>query len=169
MDVQLAVGRQAHDAVEAAAAPGVERLADAEARDLRAALLAAALLASFPIERGRTALERFALIRARDGALLRVVFRGVVGRVDAADRDAIEVQRFGGLVDQRLDRGGDLVLPGAALRSRRRRVRADLDAAITHRRRLIEQRDRTGRGAEVAAAAIGPVLLHDREIGGRDA
>ena len=82
---------------------------------------------------------------------------------------AVQPELLRGLVDQRLERRGDLILTGAALRARRRRVRADLHAAIAHRERLIDQRDRARRAAEIAAAVVRPVLLNDVEIGGRHA
>ena len=39
-------------------------------------------------------------------------------------------------------------------------------AAPAHRRRLIDERQRVAGRAEIAAADVGPVLLHDVEIGG---
>ena len=166
--MKLAVGGQPHEAVVAAASRGMERLTDSDARDLRAPGLAAARPPLGPVERFRAAFEHLALIRARDRPLRAVVLSAVVGRVDAAKLDGVDVQCLGRLVEQRLDRHRDLVLPRTALRTGRGRIAADRDTAVTHRDRLIQQRHGARRSTEVAAATVGPILLHDVEIRGRE-
>src|SRR4051812_4732776 len=115
MNVQLAIGSDAHQTVVPAAAGRVKRLADADARDLRSASLAAARFALLPVESGCAALDRLALISARDRALRAVVLRLVVGRIDAAQLHPIDTERVRCFVEQRLDCAGDLILARSAL------------------------------------------------------
>ena len=61
--------------------------------------------------------------------------RVLVGRVDLADVQPVELELACGLVDERLDRDGELVLARPALRPARRRVDDDIEAAPAHRHR----------------------------------
>ena len=73
-----------------------------------------------------------------------------------------------GLVDQRLDGGGDLILAGAALWAARRSVREDGHAAKPHRGRLIDDRYGLGGRREIVEARVRAVLLHYIKVYGRD-
>ena len=114
MNVDLAVGRDAHEAVEAVAAGRVIGRADADGRapSSRCARRCAPAAAR-PTEQLGAAVERILQIGARDAALHRADLGRVVGRIDAPDRDAVEPELLRGLVDQRLDGRRDLVLARA--------------------------------------------------------
>ena len=70
--------------------------------------------------------------------------------------DSVDAQLARRLVDHRLDRGHQLVLAGAALRSAQWRVGQHRDRPEAHRGRLIHERQRIAGGAEIAAADVGP-------------
>src|SRR5690606_949776 len=95
VNVELAVRRDAHQAVEAVESGRVISLADADAGDLRSLALPAALAALVPVEALGTFRERFLQVHARDrppvGADPGARFR----RIDAPDLEAVDVQRPG--------------------------------------------------------------------------
>ena len=91
------------------------------------------------------------------------------GRVDAPDRHPVNAELARGLVDHRLEHGDELVLARSALRADRRRVGQHRHGAPAHRRRLIDHRQRVAGGAEIAAADVRAVFLHDVEVGGEHA
>ena len=168
MDMQLTVRGQAYQPVITAAPGRVKRLAHADTDDFRSLPLPATRAFFFPIKGFGTLLQRITLIRARNRALVTVVFTVVVRRVNAPDRDLVESEFASGLVQDGFNRRSDLILAGTTLRSSRRRVRLNRDPPITHRERLIENRDRTRRRAEIAPARVRAVLLNDRQIDGSD-
>ena len=94
--------------------------------------------------------------------------RGIAGWSEDPDRDLVESEFASGLVQDGFNRRSDLILAGTTLRSSRRRVRLNRDPPITHRERLIKNRDRTRRRAEIAPARVRAVLLNDRQIDGSD-
>ncbi len=71
MNVELAIGRDAHQPIEAAESRGVIGLADADAGDLRSPTLAAARPALFPVEASGPLFQRIREIGARDGPAVR--------------------------------------------------------------------------------------------------
>ena len=168
VDVQLTVGCQPHESVVAATSRGMECLTDSDSRDLRAPPPAAPRPPLGPVERLCAAIEHLTLVRARDRPLRAVEFPVVVGRVDAAKLNRVDAERAGRLVEKRLHRHRDLVLSRTALRTGRRRVAADGDSPVTHRDGLVQKRHGSGCRAQVAAATVGPILLHDVEIRGRE-
>ena len=91
MNVELAVGQDANEAVEPVRAAGVERAADADADDLAAIALAGQLLLLLPFEQlaalGQCVLE----VGAGQLALAVVAFEAVVvGGIDAPDRKPVD-------------------------------------------------------------------------------
>ena len=125
VDVQHAVGRDPHQAIVAVAAGGMVALADPDADDLRPVALAAAGRLLLPVEEFGALGQRFVLVGAGDGALAPADLRVVARRVDAPYGQLVDAQFARGLVEDRLDGLGDLVLPRAALGSPRRRVGFD--------------------------------------------
>ena len=115
VQVDLAVGRDAHQAVETGSAGGVVALADANAGDLAAPAAPAALDLFRPVPALSAQLQGLGHVGAGHRALVGVELGIRVRRVDAADGHPVEPQFLGGLVHQRLENGGDLVLPGPAL------------------------------------------------------
>ncbi len=88
------------------------------------------------------------------------------GRVHAPDRQPVDAELPRRLVHHRLEDRHELVLAGSALRTDGRRVGEHGHRAPTHRIGLIDHRERIAGGAEVAAADMRAVLLHDVEVGG---
>ena len=91
-----------------------------------------------------------------------------VRRVDVADGHPVEPQLLGGLVHQRLENGGDLVLPRPALGAPGRGVGEHRHRAQAQRFGLVEDADCAAGGRGVAPGALGPQVLHDVEVHGRD-
>src|SRR5262245_6701597 len=114
--MQLAVGGDAHDAVEPFAAGRVIALADADASHLGSVALARLLLFFFPLEHLGALAEGFlhegARYRALVGAHLARRFR----RIDAADSEPIDAELARRLVDHRLDELCELIFSGIVLR-----------------------------------------------------
>src|SRR5690606_458618 len=98
VDVPLAVGGDAHEAAEPAAARRVVRRAHADAAHLGAVALPAAGLARLPAEGLRALLERLAQVRARQAGLVAAVLPVARRRVDAADLETVHAQPARGLV-----------------------------------------------------------------------
>ena len=93
-------------------------LTDADAGDLAAVALAAALLALAPVEKLGTFIESFRHERARHRALFGTVpgvLSALARGVDEANRQAVDSQFPRCLVEQRLEHVGGLILAGAAL------------------------------------------------------
>ena len=167
--MQLSVGRDPYQSVEPARSSRVKRLTDADADHLRSTPPTALRLFGLPIELPRALVQRVAQVRARDGTLIAAVARSVVRRVDASDRDLVQAELTRRFVDDRLDRSGDLVLARTALRTPRRRVGQHPDPAEAHRQRGIHDGDGAGCAREVAEPRVRAVLLHDVQVGHRDA
>src|SRR5215472_9397967 len=129
VDVELAVGADAHQPVEAGRPGGMEGLSDADAGDLGILAPAAAPFALLPAEELGALVERLGEIGAGQRVALFADLAPGVGRVDAADRDAVEPQLARRLVDQRLDCRRGLVLAGPALRAARRGIGQNRDSA----------------------------------------
>jgi hypothetical protein len=111
----------------------VKRRTDADGAHFGAVALAAARLPLGPTEHLGASIERILQVGARDPALPRAQLRGVVGRVEAPNRHAIDAELLGRLVDEWLDGGRDLVLTGPALGAARRGIRHHTD---TPRKRI---------------------------------
>src|SRR6185503_8255361 len=154
--MDLAVGREAHEAIEAGEARRVERLAHTDASDLVAVLLAAAFDAFAVVERRRALGEGLLQITARNRSLLSAELRVHLRTVDTSDLEPIDAELARGLVDQRLDGGHGLVVAGTALRNARNRVRHHAGAAETHRGRLIQDRHRVAGRRPVGEPGGGP-------------
>src|SRR5262245_43226402 len=168
MDVELAVRRDAQEAVEAVRAGRVIALADADAGDLVAGALSGADLLLLPVEHGGGLIERLLDEGRRERAAIGADLAARVGRVDLADRDAVDLQLARHLVHDWLDDGHELVLARTALRARGWRVGQHRHAAIAHGGGLVEDREAVAGGTEVAGALMRPGLLHDVEIGGEN-
>ena len=127
VNVQLAVWGDPNQPVEAIRPRGVEGLAHADPDHLRPATRAALRLLGLPAESLRALVQRVAQIGTRDLALAPAVPGLVVGCVEAADRHAVDAEMARGLVDEGLDRHGDLVLSRSPLGTCRRGVGRDLE------------------------------------------
>src|SRR5262245_31152481 len=91
LHIQLAVGTNRHDRVEAHRAGSVRTNRDADAANLWPATLAAARLAFLPAKHLNAAIERFlhkraGRMQASAVGIWRTVDRFALGRVDTADR-----------------------------------------------------------------------------------
>src|SRR5690606_22136258 len=168
VDVQLAVRRDPDDAVETRESGRMKALPDRDGSDLRAVALAAAGLALGVVELRCTLLERFADVGARDRRPLAAEPPVHAGCVDPADVERVETELARGFVHQRLDDRDGLVVPRPALGGPRHGVRQHVDAAETHRLRLIEHRNGFARGRPVREALRRAVLLYDVHVDGRD-
>ena len=174
LDVELAVGTNRHQAVEANRARAVRADRDADAADLRPLALAGPRLALVPLEELGAAVERLLHECAGDMPALSVrarrpVERLAFRRVDAPDRDLIEPQLLRRLGDDRLHDGVGLHRAGRALLRARRRVGDDGDAAPPHRERLPDERGGVGGRAVIAHRAVRTVVLDDEQIERGDA
>ena len=103
MDVQLAVRRDAHHAVEAVRAGGVIALADADAGHLGAVALAGLFLLLLPLEHLGALVQRLLLEGAGQGTAIGADLGGRVGRIHAPDREPVDVELLRRLVDHRLE------------------------------------------------------------------
>ena len=128
--------------------------------NLRAFFLTAFLLFSRPIKGLAAFVQCLAHINTRNRSLPAPVFRIVIGCIDAPNRQLIEAQFFGGLVEQRFNDTGDLILPGTALCSPDRRIRIYGNTPKTHGLGRINQRNRIASSSPITAAAIGPIFLN---------
>ena len=168
VDVQLAVGADEEEAVEARRSPHVGADAHPDARDLRAVPLAAEGLLPGPVELLGSDIDRLADEGARRGRALLPERRVVRGRVHLPDLDPVDPQFARRLVDQRLEHGDDLRAARRPLGRPRRRVRVHGDAAEAHRVRLVHEVGHIAGLDVVARPAVRPVVLDDVEVDRRD-
>ena len=168
VDVQPAVGGDAHQPVLAALARPMVGLADPDPGYAGPLALAAARQPLLPSEALGALGKRLSQMSAGDGPLAAAVEGVRVGGVDAADGQLVDTQLARRLVEQRFHRAGDLVLARTPLRAARWRVGEDGNPAEAHRQRRIDYGDGAGRAVEVAEAAVGPVFLDDEEIDGAE-
>ncbi len=120
VNVQHAIRRDTHQAVEAGKTRRMKRLPYRNARDLAATALAAALHALRPVEAGRADVERFLQIAARHLRLVGSVGTLVRGRVELADLEPVHLELACCAIEQRLHDDGELVVAGPALRRAQR-------------------------------------------------
>src|SRR5262245_62537226 len=168
VDVELAVRRDAQEAVKAVRAGRMVALPDAEAGHLAAIALARAGLLLLPVELLRGLVERLLPDGGRKWATVGADLAARVRRVDLADRDAVDAELARHLVHDRLDDGNELVLAWSALRACWRRVGQHGHGAIAHGGGLVDDRETVAGRAEVAGALMRASLLHDVEVGGQD-
>src|SRR5215467_15699592 len=163
--MQLAVGRDADDAVKPVAAGRMIALADADAGHLAADALAGLFLLLLPLEHLGSLVERLLLEGAGDRALIGTHLARRLRRVDPADREPIDAKLARCLVDHRLDDRCELIFSRTTLWPNRRRVSEHRDGAPPHCGRLIKDRQCVAGSAEVATADVRTVFLHDVEVG----
>src|SRR5262245_53620676 len=168
VDVELAVRRDAQEAVEAVRAGRVIALADTDAGHLATVALARAGLLLVPVEHPRALVERLLDEGRRDRAAVRADLAARVRRIGRADRNAVDAELACRLVHDWLDRGRELVLARPALRARGWRVGENRHGAIAHGGGLVEEREAVAGRAEVAGALMRAGLLHDVEVGGQN-
>ena len=168
VNVQDAVRRNPHQAVEAPGACRVIGLADADADHLRAVPFAAALDLLRPAELLGADFERFALVGAGHLVLVAVEDRTVVRRVDLADFHPVDAEVLRGPIQEGFEGAGDLVLSRTALRPAWRRIGEDRDAPVLHRIGLVADRHGGARLGEVPETRVRAVGLDDVHVDGVD-
>src|SRR5690606_8605146 len=119
MDVELALRRDPHDAVEPGEAGRMEPLPDGDRPYLRAVALAAPGLALRVVERLGALVERFADIGARHRRTLAADPPVHAGRVDPPHLERVDAELPRGFVEQRLDDRDRLIVTRASLRRAR--------------------------------------------------
>src|SRR3954454_23094413 len=165
VDMQLAIRRDAPEAIEAVAAGRMIALADADAYQLVAVLLARALLPLVPVEHSGTLVQCLLDTGTGHRTLVGTDLSIIVRRVHLADLHPVNLQFTRRLIDHRLDGGNQLVFARPALWPAQGSVGQDGDRAKPHRCRLIDERRCVAGGTEAAPADVGAVLLHDIKIG----
>ena len=120
VDVQLAVGADAHQSIKAISTRRVIGLTHTDADDLGALALPAELLLRRPVKTLGTLRQRIFQIAAGGRRALGAAQRAGLRRVEQADGEAIDTQFARGLVEQGLDDMHQLVVAGAALRTAHR-------------------------------------------------
>ena len=170
LHVQLAVGPDRHQAVEADRAGAVRTDRHADAAHLRSVALARrAPRASFQSNSSAprsSASFTNALVMWRRApfGVRRAVERLALGRVHPADRHLIDAELLRGLGDHAFDDAVGLHRSRRSLLRARRRVGQHVDRAPAHRRRLIDQRRGVAGRAVIAHRPVRAAVLDDEEI-----
>src|SRR6266436_7562813 len=130
----------------------VERRADPDADHLGATPLATELDLLSPLEAICALLQCLVEEGAAEALAFLAVLATVVGCIDHADGDAIEIELARRLVEDRLHGEGGLVFARTALRAAERCVGEHRNALPAHRQRLIDDRQRVAEVLEIPEA-----------------
>ena len=139
-------------------------LPNPHANNLSTISLTAFLFFPYPIKSFAAFVQCLAHINARNRPLPTSVFRIVIGCIDAPNRQLIKPQFFGGLVEQRFDRAGDLILSGTPLCPPDRRIGIYGNPPKAHGLGRINQRNRIASSSPIAASAISTIFLNHVQI-----